>query len=63
MGHPNMRLNFDGNFEDEAGGSFYVVDDEDERVAGPFGAASYAQTVRDRMDGEYGDTSIDYEPP
>lgn len=61
MSDPNRRLNFDGNFEDEAGGSFYI-ESEGRRIAGPFGAASYAQTVRDRMRDEWPDPKIDYEP-
>lgn len=61
--NPNKRLNFEGNVADEAGGSFYVVDDDGERVAGPFGAASYAQTVRDRIDEPLAtDPRLDYEP-
>lgn len=49
MGHPNKRYNFDGNTEDEHGGSYYVEDDGGERVAGPFASGPYATTVRERM--------------
>lgn len=61
MTDANRRLNFDGNVEDEAGGSFYVESDG-RRIAGPFGAASYAQTVRERLEDEWDDPRIDYDP-
>jgi len=59
----NMRLNFEGNVEDEQGGSYYVVDEEGNRTHGPFGSAPYALTVRERAERKWpGDLEVEYEP-
>lgn len=53
------RRNFDGNFEDDDGGSYYVTTIEGEKVAGPFGTAAYAVRVRERVEDEYGDCHVE----
>lgn len=48
----NRRRNFQGNVEDDEGGSYYVLDSEDRKIAGPFGTASYTMTVLGRLEGD-----------
>lgn len=38
-----------GNAADEHNMSYFVVDEDDEKVLGPFATASYAIATRDRM--------------
>lgn len=58
----NTRENWHGNTEDEHGGSYHVVDEDDEKIAGPFASAPYATTVRDRMAKQWPtDVRVEYE--
>lgn len=61
MNTVNLRYNFDGNVEDEHGGSF-VVESDGQAVAGPFASAPYAITVTERMDNEFPDAQVEYYP-
>lgn len=47
------------NTEDARGRSWFVYDDDGQRIAGPFGSATYAETVAGRMDDHWDDPYID----